>query len=195
MVYDNISIKINISKRAKVLRLKMVFPLKLVITIPYYLKSSYDANNIIKKYATWINKTAEKQIVKAKELLPHNYLNWSSSEKEEYIKELKIKAKGVLSNDTEYLANKYGFSYKRLAIKHNKSNWGSCSRKNNINLNINLVRLPKELRYYVILHELSHLKYFNHGLEFHKLLNSLCLAELGIEEKILEKAIKNYPII
>ena len=44
--------------------------------------------------------------------------------------------------------------------------WGSCSEKNNINLNINLVRLTEELMDYVILHELVHLKVKNHSKQF-----------------------------
>lgn len=93
---------------------------------------------------------------------------------------------------TSELASKYGFSYNRVAIKHNKSNWGSCSSKHNINLNMTLMLLPEYLRDYVILHELSHLQVFNHGASFHKLLDKLCLEHIGRSEKLLRKEIRGY---
>ncbi|MDD2583677.1 MAG: SprT family zinc-dependent metalloprotease [Bacteroidales bacterium] len=105
---------------------------------------------------------------------------------------LKDAAKEYLPNRAQYFANRYGFSYNKLFLKNNKSNWGSCSSLNNINLNIHLMRLPSELCDYVILHELTHLKHRNHGKEFHKYLNSLC----GGKEKELSKKLKEfYPTI
>ena len=68
------------------------------------------------------------------------------------------------------LAAKYGFVYNRVAIKHNATNWGSCSTRNNINLNLNIVRLPQVLQDYVLLHELCHLRHHDHGHAFHLLL-------------------------
>lgn len=65
------------------------------------------------------------------------------------------------------------FRYNRVAIKNNSSNWGSCSTKRNINLNMNLVRLPEDLMDYVIAHELCHLVYPNHSERFHALLNAI----------------------
>ncbi|HEX7724733.1 MAG TPA: M48 family metallopeptidase [Candidatus Paceibacterota bacterium] len=54
----------------------------------------------------------------------------------------------------------------RVAIKNLKSRWGSCSRKGNLNFNYKLTFLPPDLRDYVIVHELCHLKEFNHGPKF-----------------------------
>lgn len=65
-----------------------------------------------------------------------------------------------------------------MTIKHNSSNWGSCSRAGNINLNLNLIRLPEPLCDYVLLHELCHLKEPNHGPRFHALLERLCLSNI-----------------
>ena len=71
-------------------------------------------------------------------------------------------------------AARYGFPFKgRVAIKNNVSNWGSCSSKGNINLNMRLILLPEHLQDYVILHELCHIRYPNHGPAFHALLDSL----------------------
>ena len=72
------------------------------------------------------------------------------------------------------LASRYGFTYHRVAIKHNATNWGSCSTLGNINLNLNLVRLPQPLSDYVLIHELCHLRHADHGTDFHLLLERLC---------------------
>ena len=76
------------------------------------------------------------------------------------------------------LAERYGFSYNRVTIKHNSTNWGSCSARNNINLNLNIVRLPAPLRDYVLLHELCHLRHHDHGQAFHLLLEHICTDNL-----------------
>ena len=90
------------------------------------------------------------------------------------VSELRKQAKAYLPRRLAELAAQHGFSYNQVRIKHNVSNWGSCSVKKNINLNLNLMRLPAELQDYVMLHELCHLKYMNHGKEFHALLESVC---------------------
>ena len=51
-------------------------------------------------------------------------------------------------------------------MKNQRTLWGSCSHRNNINLNVNLLRLPEELRDYVILHELVHTRHKNHSRAF-----------------------------
>lgn len=63
------------------------------------------------------------------------------------------------------------FSYNGLAIKDNSSNLGSCSHLRNINLNMHLIRLPKYLCDYVIVHELCHLVHMDHSREFYDLLS------------------------
>ena len=65
------------------------------------------------------------------------------------------------------------FRFRRVAIKNNRTNWGSCSTLRNINLNMYLVLLPTELMDYVIAHELCHLVYPNHSPRFHALLNAI----------------------
>ncbi len=86
------------------------------------------------------------------------------------IADLRRRAKSELPPRLAELAERYGFIYNRLAIKHNATNWGSCSTRNNINLNLNIVRLPHVLRDYILLHELCHLKHHDHGPAFHLLL-------------------------
>ncbi|MCR5276597.1 MAG: M48 family metallopeptidase [Bacteroidales bacterium] len=90
------------------------------------------------------------------------------------IERMRSEAQRILPPRLQELARQYGFTYHQLRIKHNVSNWGSCSVKGNINLNLHLVRLPAELQDYVMLHELCHLREMNHGPKFHALLESVC---------------------
>ena len=103
---------------------------------------------------------------------------------------LRAEAKAWLIPRLATLAAEHGFAYNKVFIKNNVSNWGSCSTKGNINLNMQLMRLPEELRDYVILHELCHLKQLNHGPEFHALLNNLCEGR----EKELRRQLRQYHI-
>ena len=71
-----------------------------------------------------------------------------------------------LTDRLGYLAEKHGFRYNRVFIRNQRTRWGSCSVKNNISLNVNLVRLSPELMDYVILHELVHTQIKNHSSKF-----------------------------
>ena len=113
-----------------------------------------------------------------------------SPERVQEIEELRAQAKAVLPKRLAELADQYGFTYNQVRIKHNSSNWGSCSSLGNINLNLNLVRLPDDVRDYVLLHELCHLRYLNHGPEFHSLLESLCP-----NHRNLARQLKDYKLI
>lgn len=106
------------------------------------------------------------------------------------VEALRVQAREYLPGRVAELASLHGFSYNRVAIKHNVSNWGSCSSKGNINLNLNLMRLPSELRDYVILHELCHLRQMNHGPEFHALLESVCPGH-----RALSRELKSWKLI
>lgn len=68
----------------------------------------------------------------------------------------------------------YGFSYKRIFIKNQKSCWGSCSEHGNLNFNYKLLFLPPHLADYVIIHELCHLAELNHSPRFWSLVAEVC---------------------
>ncbi len=103
---------------------------------------------------------------------------------------LRKEAKIYLPQRTLELAEKHNFKVNLIFIKNAKTRWGSCSSKNNINLNLNLLRLPQTLIDYVILHELSHTVHHNHSNFFWDLLNQITLNRA----KVLDKELKNYRI-
>ena len=63
-------------------------------------------------------------------------------------------------------AGQMGVRYSRVTIRAQHTRWGSCSRKGNLNFNCLLMLCPLEVREYVVVHELCHLKEMNHSLRF-----------------------------
>jgi predicted metal-dependent hydrolase len=102
---------------------------------------------------------------------------------------LKIEAKQYIPDKVNQLAEQFGLHYNKLTLKNIKSRWGSCSRKNNINLSIHLMRLPEQLIDYVILHELVHTVHHNHSARFWSKLD-----EVTNGAKNQDKELKKYRI-
>ena len=102
------------------------------------------------------------------------------------LKTLRFEAKQYLPNRTRELAFKHKFEVNEVKVRNNKTRWGSCSGKNNINLNIHLMRLPQELIDYVILHELMHTKVKNHSAKYWSSLEKV-LSGAGVIDKKLNK--------
>ena len=65
----------------------------------------------------------------------------------------------------------YHFEYKKVFIKNTKSRWGSASSRKNLNFNYRIYLLPPELQDYLIVHELCHLREFNHSPAFWELVS------------------------
>jgi len=98
-------------------------------------------------------------------------------------------AKKYLPVRLNELARKHHLSYNRVTIKNNRSRWGSCSQKNNINLSLHLMRLPEYLIDYILLHELAHTLHKNHGKRFWSSLEKICP-----NAKFLDKEMRGYRI-
>lgn len=138
-----------------------VHPVKGVsVTVPYIIPYAA-ARVFFQTRRDWVLQTIARQKEKYKDaVLPT----------EAEIDALRLQAKNELPARLSELALRYGFAYNRVTIKHNATNWGSCSAKGNINLNLNIVRLPRALQDYILLHELCHLRHQDHGHGFHLLL-------------------------
>ena len=126
----------------------------------------------------WIQKhlARMRQVEQDYRILSQNFKNISRTD-----------GRKILVQRLDELADKYGFKYNRIFVRNQKTRWGSCSSKNNISLNIKLVKLPERLMDYIILHELVHTRIRNHGKEFY--------AELGrlvADQKLLDSELKEY---
>ena len=78
----------------------------------------------------------------------------------------KAQAKRELTGRLSILAKHHGFTFNKVSLRNQKTRWGSCSRNNNISLNMKLVLLPEDLIDYVMLHELVHTLVPNHSKNF-----------------------------
>ena len=96
-------------------------------------------------------------------------------------------AKEFLEGRIKELSDKFGCVYNKVTIRNQKTRWGSCSGKNNINLNMQLMNIPNHLIDYVILHELVHTKIKNHSPIFWGSLNRY----VG-NAKVVDKELKEY---
>lgn len=83
-------------------------------------------------------------------------------------------AKDYLPARTRQIAAALGFEYGRVRIKNQKTRWGSCSIKRNLNFNLRLMMAPPGAVDYVIIHELCHLAYMNHSKPFWNLVAKHC---------------------
>lgn len=80
--------------------------------------------------------------------------------------ELRDKALSYIPERVAYFAQLIGVDYGRITIRNQKTRWGSCSSKGNLNFNCLLMLAPIEVVDYVIVHELCHRKEMNHSKAF-----------------------------
>jgi len=92
--------------------------------------------------------------------------------KKTYSIDRKLARKQLVARLDELCAE-HGFRYNRVFVRNQKTRWGSCSERNNINLNINMIQLPAKLMDYAILHELVHTRVMNHSRRFWEELDKL----------------------
>ena len=84
------------------------------------------------------------------------------------IKKLTDEAKAYIPQRVEHYAKLLGVDYGRITIRNQKTKWGSCSSKGNLNFNCLLMLTPPEVIDSVVAHELCHRLYMNHSGDFYK---------------------------
>lgn len=85
----------------------------------------------------------------------------------EEIRALAEKALTVIPERVKHYASLIGVDYGRITIRNQRTRWGSCSSKGNLNFNCLLMLLPDEVIDYVVVHELCHRKQMNHSAQFY----------------------------
>lgn len=80
-----------------------------------------------------------------------------------FLKEL---ARQQLPIEFEIIAENLAFKWERLFIRSQKTKWGTCSSKGNISLNWRLIKCPRHIREYIMIHELCHTVHLNHSKEY-----------------------------
>jgi len=106
--------------------------------------------------------------------------------KSNYLK-YKEEALKFISERIDYYNNMYQFNFNRISIRNQRTRWGSCSSKKNLNFNYRLLFLPKRISDYIIVHELCHLKELNHSRKFWNLVAEVMPDYLEIRRDLRDK--------
>lgn len=143
--------------RAKRLKVSIDRAGALTVSKPRFL-SWVRAEKFLEQKKDWISERYKPQNL---ELIKRNKANYKRD---------KEKIRRIIKERLLHFCAFYGLDYKRLAIRDQKTRWGSCSKDGNLNFNYRLINLPESLRDYVIAHELCHRREFNHSPAFWELL-------------------------
>ncbi len=152
------------SKRARRMRLAVYCDGSVVVTTPHDLRETV-AERFIREKTEWLfSKLSFFKQFEGKPVARYSH--------EDYLK-YKESALALVKEKAERLAGVHGHQYNRISIKNQKTCWGSCSRKANLNFNYKLMFLSDKVQDYIIAHELCHLKEFNHSKRFWRLVASM----------------------
>lgn len=102
---------------------------------------------------------------KLRSFMPFRPVVRKKNSRVEYLKH-KESARQLVERRLPELNQAYNFTYKKIAIRNQKSRWGSCSAHGNLNFNYKIALLPPHLADYLMVHELCHLGEFNHSQKF-----------------------------
>ena len=147
-------------KNAKSVRLAIYADGRFVISAPKWYPI-YVINKFIEEKSHWIWE-------KVKDVDFVALAQKKKSQEEHYRRSIEL-ARTVVHSRLEFFNCHYDLSYNRVSIKNQKTCWGSCSQKGNLNFNYNIISLSDQQRDYVIVHELCHLQELNHGQKFWQL--------------------------
>ena len=89
-------------------------------------------------------------------------------------RDLRARAMKELPPQLLALAAKHAIAVSRVSIRNQRSRWGSCSRSGHISLNFRLLLMPAEVREYILIHELMHVRQANHSIRFWRLVEAAC---------------------
>jgi len=149
------------SRRAKHICLSVRPRRGIRVAVPYGV-SFYLAEEVAHAKTAWMQKHLQRMV-----RLEHEAARIKTRRLEQ------TAARRMLVDRLQQLSATHGYPYHKVFVKCQKTRWGSCSGKNNINLNLALVQLPAELMDYVLLHELVHTRIKNHSPRFWQELDKL----------------------
>mgnify|MGYP000540394469 FL=1 len=150
-----------IKSRRKTIAIQVNSDLSVTVRAPRSA-SEKDIEEILKKKKAWISKHIEK-IKETKERFEAEPTEKLTREKVIALAEEALK---VIPERVEYFAKVIGVTYGKITVRNQKTRWGSCSSKGNLNFNCLLMLAPPEVLDYVVVHELCHRKQMNHSKAF-----------------------------
>jgi len=155
---------LNVSKRARRMRLAIYCDGNFVVTVPQGIDLNIVERFIMGKSRWIINKL--------------NYFKafqntiFAKTSKADFLK-CRQQAQLYIENRIQYFNRPYQFKFNKINIKNQKTRWGSCSKKRNLNFNYKIALLPQHVADYIIAHELCHLVELNHSKKFWSLVGKL----------------------
>lgn len=145
------------SGRARRVRLAVYGDGSLAVTVPRGVDEGVAEKFIIEKSDWIIRKIAYYKKFKNRVVFKNS--------RADYLKNKKY-ASRLIQGRIEYFNKEYCFSFGKISIRNQKTRWGSCSKKSNLNFNYKITFLPAKVADYIIVHELCHLGEFNHSQKF-----------------------------
>ena len=127
-----------------------------------------EADAFVEKHKDWISRQIEKQRALKEQAETAGKLS------RQEIDELYKKAAEYIPERVKHYAGLLGVEYGRITVRCQKTRWGSCSTKRNLNFNCLLMLAPPEVIDSVVVHEVCHLREMNHSKRFYALVLSLC---------------------
>ncbi|MHB8651625.1 MAG: M48 family metallopeptidase [Minisyncoccota bacterium] len=170
-----ISYKLKRSKRAKRMRLAVYCDGSIIITSPFGIQQSLVEKFISDKKQWILSKIHFFKSVDSKAIRTFSHKDYLEN---------KDKAYELVRERVMFYNKVYAFSFNKIFIKNQKTRWGSCSNKQNLNLNYKIVFLPQKHQDYIIVHEMCHLKEFNHSKSFWALVEKILPNYLDIKKEL-----------
>ncbi len=159
-----IPITLRTNSRARYLRIAVKPDSTVIVTLPKGLSYRY-AEKFVQAKASWIwSKLAQ---YAARATNPSAIPKSSARDFAKY----KEQARALVHIYITELNEHYNFQFGRVAIRNQKTRWGSCSKQGNLNFNYKIVFLPEDQARYLVAHELCHLAEFNHSPKFWQLVS------------------------
>ena len=138
----------------------------LVVRAPLHA-SQREIERVIRQHREWIlRRMAQREILQAK-------VREKGLLSREEIKDLSDRARAYIPQRVAYYAPMLGVQPGRITIRTQKTRWGSCSAKGNLNFNCLLMLTPPEVIDSVVVHELCHLLEMNHSNKFYNHVRSV----------------------
>lgn len=150
-----------IRSKRKTVAIRVNADLSVTLRVPRFITKK-EIEKILEEKEGWIRKHQEEIIRRKEEYVAMNVPKLTPSE----IRELADKALKYIPDRVAYFAPIVGVNYGRITIRNQKTRWGSCSSKGNLNFNCLLMLAPPEVIDYVVVHELCHRKQMNHSAAF-----------------------------
>jgi hypothetical protein len=173
----NIDYILKVNKRSKNIRLAIHPGAKVTVTTPRFVPQ-FIVDNFLKDKSEWL-------LEKIEYFSKFPPIKNKKEKRGEYLK-YKEDALVLVKERLEHFNKYYNFKWNNITIRNQKTRWGSCSRKGNLNFNYKIVLLPEEQADYIIVHELCHLKELNHSKDFWNLV-SMCFPKYKIIRSNLVK--------